>query len=127
MQKDREELLNHLYEVWENKPVGYLPIQTLTNICQVSIDEISKKLEAKWLTVLQLDQKESNVRSWALYAYHHDALRKLLLSKKGILITNKWPLDPDQFVRKLHIHATQQDLFNLIADAFGDKTNSLRT
>lgn len=127
MQRDNEELLKDLYGVWENKPVGYLPIKTLTDICQVSIDEISTTLREKWLTVLQLNQRQSNVRSGALYAYHDQALRTLLQSQKSILEKNKRPLDPDKFIRKLRIHATKQDLFNLIADAFGDKTNQLRT
>lgn len=123
------EILSDLSEVGPNKPLGYLPIDTLVEVCGVDIEAYKHTLNQQGLKTLQLSMKESNV-GWngALFAYHEESLKQLLEERKSVLIDYHWPTDPEQFVRHLNVPApSKTPIFDLIADAFNDRFNSGRT
>lgn len=114
-------MLNDLRGVGESKPVGYLPKSTLVDICGVTVEEMKVELEAKGLVAVDLDESECGINSGALYVYEPTALGRLLQSNKQTLERNGWPTEPYAFVRHLKFFVKDKDLYNLIADAFGDK------
>jgi len=64
-----------------------------------------------------------------LYAYHQDSLKTLLTSRRELLLEHDWPTRPMDFVRRTisEMMPPQTPLFDLIADAYGDKLNPGRT
>lgn len=126
-EQEKIKLLNDLYQVGPQKPLGYLPIDTLIDICKVNPEHFEQELQNKGLKTLKLNVEESRIAyHGALFAYDENALQKLLNEHQEILEKAGWPSDSEAFVRNLRIRVSNDDnapLFNLIADAFGDKKN----
>lgn len=125
-EQEKIKLLNDLYQVGPQKPLGYLPIDTLIDICKVNPEHLEQELQNKGLKTLKLNEKESNVAyHGALFTYDENALQKLLNEHHDVLEQAGWPSDSESFVRNLRIRVSNDNtpLFNLIADAFGDKKN----
>jgi hypothetical protein len=123
------EILSDLIDVGPEKPLGYLPIDTLKDVCEVDVEDFARTLRVKGLKTIMLNMEESNV-GWngALYAYHEDSLRNLLLEQRELLMQKRWPLDPEAFIRHLNnLAPSKTALFDLVADAFNDKYNTGRT
>lgn len=113
--------LSDLYRVGPEKPLGYLPLNTLEVICGVGRAEMIALLESKRLQVILFtNQSETNVWSGALYAYDAEALARVLNEGRQTLEQNGWPTEPDPFVRYLYVTATDPDLYRLIMVAFSD-------
>ena len=125
VKKERiDKILGHLRQVGPQKPLGYLPIETLIKTCKVSPESIEEELHEKGLKTLKLQDEETNVVGGALYAYDENALQELLTTHQELLEKEGWPSENEPFIRHLIVHADQKtDLFNLIADAFNDQTN----
>lgn len=119
-----ENLLDDLRRVGPGKPLGYLPLSTLMEKCHIDPKAMREELENKGLKVMILTGGETGVGSGALFAYDEESLKKFLEEKAAILKKAGWPTNPESFIRHLRISADKKtDLFDLIADAFGDKTN----
>lgn len=119
-------IMDDLRQVGPQKPLGYLPINTLIKICQISPESVEKELHKKGLKTLRLEEEEeeTNVVGGALYAYDENSLQELLTNHQELLTKEGWPVESESFIRNLVVHAPQKtDLFNLIADAFNDQTN----
>ncbi|MCS7091818.1 MAG: hypothetical protein NZM26_00490 [Patescibacteria group bacterium] len=65
----------------------------------------------------------------SVYVYDPESLAKLLKENEHLLRNYGWPTNPNEFVNYVYlIHADQKTpLFDLIANAFGDKSNPGRT
>ena len=112
--------LDDLKRVGPDKPVGYLPLRTLIEVCRVNPLTMKQELEERGLKVLILRERDIGTRSGALYAYDEAALQELLHNNKDILNRAGWPSDPELFVRKLKIiQQPGTDIYSLIARAFG--------
>ena len=123
-EKKVEDLLNDLRKVGPEKPIGYLPLSTLTEICHVDPKVMEEELKKQGLKILILTGEETRVVSGALYVYSEESLSQFLKEREAILKKAGWPITPDSFIRHLKFYADRKtDLFDLIADAFGDKTN----
>ena len=119
-----EDLLNDLRKVGPEKPLGYLPLSTLIEICHIDPKTMQEELEKKGLKVMILKYGETNVIGGALFAFDEEALRRFLEEGAAILKKAGWPTNPESFVRHLRMPAgPKTDLFDLIADVFGDKIN----
>lgn len=126
-----DNFLKDLLLVGSQKPLGYLPIDTLVDLCKVDLKRLQKELEGRGLKTVYLKEGRGrcNIASGALFAYDESALRALLASRKDVLRAEGWPDDPAKFV---HYVATKYakfgtPLFDLVADAFSDKNNRGRT
>lgn len=119
-EEEVQELLNDLRLVGVTKPLGYLPISTLRDVCGVELQEMREELEAKGLVVMELTEQETNVGSGALYTYDRDALSRVLESDRLILEKNGWPTEPDEFIRHLKFFAKDPDLYKLVMQVFAD-------
>lgn len=127
-EQEKIKLLNDLYQVGPQKPLGYLPLDTLTDVCKVNPEKLEQELQSKGLKTIQLDENESRIaHKGALFAYDENALQQLLDKHCDILEKSGWPNTAEAFIRNLKIRVeAKTDLFDLIADAFGDKKNSQR-
>ncbi|MBI2472946.1 hypothetical protein HYV70_00110 [Candidatus Uhrbacteria bacterium] len=117
-------LLDDLRKVGPEKPLGYLPIRTLNEfgIRPEMLQEQLDRLDG--VKTLMLSEEESRKAGGALYAYHESSLKKFLEENRQILIEIQWPTDPEEFIRSLKNTVPEKTaLFDLIADAFCDKTN----
>ena len=86
VKKERiDKILGHLRQVGPQKPLGYLPIETLIKTCKVSPESIEKELHEKGLKTLKLKNEETNVVGGALYAYDENALQELLTTHQELL------------------------------------------
>ncbi len=115
-------VLDDLYFVGKNKPLGYLPLETILE-SGVTLEKIKSDLEAKGLNVFALTEEDCEVASGALYAYDAEALQNILNNNVDVLIQNAVPktaLDFILWVAKFEA-APGTELFSLIAEAFGKK------
>ena len=117
-----EKMLSDLRRVGPDKPLGYLAIDTLINICKVDPDKLEQELKEKGLKTLRLEYPETNVVGGALFAYDEDVLKQLLENNRVVLEEAGWPIDAEAFVRHLKIFASNVDIYNIIAEAYGNKT-----
>lgn len=119
--EEKQKLLNDLELVGDKKPVGYLPLSTLVEICGVDPESKKAELEAKGLVVHQFNYpEETTVVGGALYTYSHEALSRILQSNRQILEQNGWPVEPDEFVRHLKVFAEDRALYRLVMQVFAD-------
>lgn len=125
--KKMEETLDYVRKVGPQKPMGYLSFNTIKK-CGTTVEELRKELEQCGLKTIFLTEEECAVHDGALYAYDEKALSELLQKNKDILEKVGRPTDAESFIRHLKPSALPKtDIFNIIADAFGDKTNPGRT
>ncbi|SRR3989344_2087035 len=116
--------LSDLLDVGPEKPLGYLPLDTIRNYCHVDPAEVAKYLQQRGLETREWAQSFCNVGSGALYVYDRASLQNLLNQKSKVLVEANWPTQVDDFVVKVAtICAKSPDLFNLVADAFADYKN----
>ena len=115
------ELLDDLYKVGPQKPMGYLPLSTITQICRKTITGLQQELEERGMkTLIFYPGKDCNVGSGALYAWHEDTLKKKLEGGKDILAPVGLTTDCEDYVRKIsrydyYVHP----VYGFIAETFG--------
>jgi hypothetical protein len=127
MQGNSQNLLNDLRLVGPHKPLGNLPLSTIREDCGIEPEKLQKELENNGIKTLILTKEECSISSGALYVYDEEALAQLLKDNEKTLSEAGWPTQPVPFIRHLKVLAEPEtDLFNVIADAYGDKRNPLR-
>ena len=121
-----KEVFKDKIQLGHSKPMGNLPNKTLVQF-KTDIPAFSWALKQKGLSVLAARAYEYSCVS--LYVYHEPSLKKLLDDNRQTLIDADWPTDCVGFIKKVNIDhvPAKTKLFDLVADAFGDKMNSGRT
>ncbi len=92
-------ILRSLERVGPEKPIGYLPLYTITDFLGLDSDELVGRFAKRGLTTVRFDAEHCVIKSGAVYIYDRDALAALLMSVSDVLETFSWPTDPDGFVR----------------------------
>lgn len=124
---EKERTLNDLRNVGINKALGYLA-KDIINACGIDPEEIKKELKERGICVVELNGRDTNIYSGAVYVYDLNMLKEILERNKSILEEHNWPTEPESFIKNLKRQApSNTKLFDIIADAFGDKNNSGRT
>ena len=117
-------LMNDLYLVGPNKPLGYLPISTIEEICHLDIQTVIDECRSRDLTTLLYGEDDCNVASGALFAVDEQSLSQLLQINKELLDAHGWSLEPLEFVNKLNkvtvAYEKYPELYTLIAWAYKD-------
>ena len=117
-----EDIMQDIWAVGEDKPMGYLPVSTITEICGKDIDEVRAACLENGLKTNLLSEEECHVGGGALYAYDAESLQALLDEHRDILEKNAWPTSADDFALKVtNTFADNPDLSKLVAWAFADK------
>ncbi len=82
---ERQFLLRSLTRVGPEKPVGYLPLYTLTEFAEADPDRLAADALARGLAAAQFGPAECCIKSGALYIYDRAALDRLLKSNVDTL------------------------------------------
>lgn len=129
MFKNHTATLDDVLLVGPDKPVGYKLLRDLALLSKTDPAQLQQRLEAKGLKTLILTGADCAMDGGALYAWDEDALAAFLDKNAGTLAQCGWPATPEAFIRQLAIDwaPPKTKLYDLIADAFGDKDNSGRS
>ena len=119
---ERQFLLRSLTRVGPEKPVGYLPLYTLTEFAEADPDRFAADALARGLAVAQFGPAECCIKSGALYIYDRAALDRLLKSNVETLTAAGMPIDPDMFVAQIAAVWIEPDhpAYAIVAKAFGE-------
>ena len=121
---ERERLLSSLSQVGPDKPIGYLPLYTLRDFAMVEPADVAADAAARGLVSAQFGPQACCIKSGALYVYHHDALKKLLLVHAVTLAVANMSVEPKQFVAQIAAAWLEPShpVLPIIAEAFGNNT-----
>lgn len=122
--------MSDLFRAGAQKPLAYLPLRTIRDVCGYDPSFMQDVLENDWgLKTAVFESEKTWVESGALFVWHEASLRHFLNNRKDLLEKERWPKDPHEFVCHVAYKpvAPKTPLFDLIADAFGDKENRGRT
>ncbi len=128
MPENIQNYLRDLTEVGPDKPVGYLPVETVM-LCGRSVEDMQSELQQKGLQTLLFSERDCNVFSGALYVWDEIALQNHLDCHGPILEAAGWPQETTEFIHRIATKyaPSATPLFDLIADAFADKDNPWRS
>jgi hypothetical protein len=123
--KQVEDLLSDLYEVGISKSLGYLPLDTLTDVCNTDIQDIIKHSHRKNLGCLTYTQEESGIGSGSIFLYDEDMLMNILQTNKKVLIKAKVPIDSAisyiNYLIRVHVSEEKHPLaYEVIGKTFND-------
>ena len=76
--EDRKQILESHLDIGQQKPVSYLPINTIENVLSLSINEYVAMVEEKGHRAIVLGPGECCIKSGAVYAYDCRALGDIL-------------------------------------------------
>ncbi|MBW9072833.1 MULTISPECIES: hypothetical protein [Agrobacterium] len=105
------------------KPVSYLPLNTIENMLGLTVDRYREMLRAGGNESMLFEDQQCAINSGAVYGYNVPALGVLLRQFNSILIANGWPDAPEQFVEKIArnwVEDVDAPLLLIIRAAFGD-------
>lgn len=114
------EAMPDLTTVGESKPLGYLPIPTITDIYHVYLQELVEAIESNGIKVRVLNKKDTNINGGAVFAYDSETLEAVIKRNSGVLLAHGWPTEPDAFVTKVATENVpwKTQLYDVISDAF---------
>jgi hypothetical protein len=118
-------IVQDILSVGSSKPMGYLPLKCIHNY-GYDVDRLASHLRQKGLHVVSYADGECKIDSGALVVYCPISLQAVLHKHKGILDKYHWPINTQDFARKVHCDETvdidqQPELYRLIGKAFGDR------
>lgn len=109
-----------LLSVGPQKPVGYLPINTVRK-AGWSPKRVLEWAENKGLEARIFAKDECHVGTGAVYVWHLEALTHLLELNRHILEANNWAIEPSEFIQMTATTlAKSDDLYELIGVSFND-------
>ena len=112
--------MRDLYGVGPTKPLGYLPRSTIAE-CGEDISVVTALLRQRGLTVIEKSGFTTSVGSGALVAYDREALAAFLEKHVDVLRRERWPVEPDAFVRRVTGRRfAKGEAYDIVARAFDD-------
>ena len=101
VEQDRRKGLEQIRNLGPHKPMGYLPIDTLSSYFHSNVTEEIERARQKGFKYLILSPNETHIGTeGALFIYDEQPLRQLLDENWEVLLKCRWPIDPEAFVRK---------------------------
>jgi hypothetical protein len=121
--EQRNALLQSLTAVGWSKPIGYLPLYTIEKFLRLTPQVLADAAAKRGLATVQFAAAACCIKSGAFYAYHRQALARLLQANAATVCAAGLPLDPDGFVSQIAtVWFEEQHLaYPVIAAAFGDR------
>ena len=120
-------MLEDLYDVGAKKAVGFMTLDMVRHFAP--LEEVLAELTARGLKTFITDERQCWNQTASLYAYDELMLEKLLAPRREFLQSQGWPVDPEGFVKKMSATwaEAKTPLYDLVADAFGNKADFGRT
>lgn len=127
--KKEKSFYDDIERVGVDKPLAYLPIDTIRNINGQDPLEVMKQAKKNGYYAKIFSEKKSGIHSGALFVADLNSLRKLLEKNVDLLKIYRWPTDPVDFIKVIlkEVAPEKCQLFDLVADAYGDHNNPGRT
>lgn len=126
---ERQRYFDDLDRVGPQKPLGFLPLRTITDFHHQDPLVVAQNAQNRGLLAIIIEEKDCMVYTGALCVADENALGQLLNARSDVLEKYNWPKEPEAFMRKVcGVFAPEKTpLYDLIADAFADYTNPYRT
>jgi hypothetical protein len=120
---ERNSILDHLYGVGAQKPLGYLPINTVERHLGENIDDLKSVIREKGLEFRVFLPDECCINSGAVYVFDSVALQDILDGDRPTLESGGWPCIAGEFVDHVAKFWLKQDhpIHQVIARAFGER------
>ncbi len=99
--EERKRIMVSITGVGLRKPIGYLPLNTITNVLEISADTLADDARSRGLAAVTLTPDRCCINSGALYVYDYDALAELLLAFAETLSGCGLSTNPDEFVLQI--------------------------
>ena len=121
-----QDLMLDLYNVGKTKAVGYLPINTIVNICGVQIEQLLYYAKCNNIKSVVFKLPFSSlVNGGSVFFYNEQAVTSLLRQYRPILKQARIPHDSSlKFVKYIAKHSVPEykypEAFRVIGIAFGD-------
>lgn len=94
--------LEQIRNLGPHKPLGYLPIDTLSSYFHSDVQHEIERARQKGFKYLVLSPKETDIgHEGALFIYDESSLKQLLEEHRETLVKGHWPTDPEAFTRKV--------------------------
>ncbi|MGX1789199.1 hypothetical protein ACWIGM_20800 [Bosea sp. NPDC055332] len=121
----RVAILESLTQVGPSKPIGYLPLNTIRSILNLSVQELIDDARKRGIAAIELSPRNCCINSGALYFYDSTALIRLLDAEAGLLCQNNCPRTPREFVEYIARNWLEPShpLTRLVRHAFGENDN----
>jgi len=123
-----QEALADVLNVGGDKPLGYLSTRQIET-AGYTVPEVNDAVELRGMSSRFVSEEEGANKGGSLYAYDPVSLAALLAERSSVLEHYEWPAEVDAFVEKVATQVVRpgNELYDLIADAFADYSNMLRT
>lgn len=122
-----KQLLDDLYNVGKKKSLGYLPVETLTEMCNKSILDMvdyANKNELKWII---FDYKDCVIGGGAIYMYDETMLNKILKEYSSVLTNSGVPCDScDNYINYISKHIVSERKYPEAHRVIGLTFNDIR-
>ncbi|MEH2503387.1 hypothetical protein V1290_002198 [Bradyrhizobium sp. AZCC 1578] len=117
-----KEMLRTHVELNERKSVSYLPIKTIQNVLNMTVDEYVSFAKARGNEIAVFDSNSCCIGSGAVYAFRPEFLRIVLNDNAQILSRHRWPTAERAFVEKISSEwmPSDHEVTEVIREAFGD-------
>jgi hypothetical protein len=116
------EILESHLKVGPQKPVSYLPINTIENVIGIAIPVYVSMIESSGNKSIVFKSDECCIKSGAVYAYSERDLVDVLNINRERLSDHGWPADVDNFIRRIASEWLDEGslLMPVVRAAFGD-------
>jgi hypothetical protein len=120
--EDAARILESLTNVGPRKAVGYLPLYTIYDFLNRSVDAMIETATVDGLAAICLSADRCCIKSGALYVYDRAALAQLLQKSADVLKAHGFTADPDRFVLQIAARWFEREhpVYPVIATAFGE-------
>jgi hypothetical protein len=121
-EKERQSIIASLAAVGATKPLGYLPLATITYHLDLGVDAVVVRFEKQGLKAKVFRADECCIKSGALYVFDPLALQKVLDTASNVLKDNSWPVFAELFVNQVAKKwiDSNHPVYTVIRRAFGE-------
>jgi hypothetical protein len=121
-QDERTSVLDDLTRVGPDKALGYLPLQTISRVLGLNVEDVIANERSRGLAALLLGPERCCINSGALYVYDPVALDAILRSSRSMLERAGFPTSAEPFIRTIAREWLNSDhpLMPLVKAAFAD-------
>lgn len=123
IEADIQKGLRDIRELGVQKPLGYLPIDSLRTYFRSSVEAELERAKGRGYGTIVLGPKEADIGfKGALYVYDKQALSALLAESAPVLQQFGWPTNVEGFIRRIaNEHVKGGKIRKIIDRAFGQK------
>ena len=120
--EDRLSILRSLDLVGESKAIGYLPIATVENLLDTSIESIRYLYENKGLSIVVFGEDRTCMKSGAIFIFDEQMMLAMIDRFKEIIIRRGWKLELEYVIEKIAVawYESNDPITQFIRAIYGD-------